>query len=86
MTKHFDDSVGLSTRIHGSEERSWKYVLDAWDTMDTYLIAVNRKESIFIKHTFYGLRFDQSRLDRIYASHRGNWYSYINEIIEHDGK
>lgn len=37
MVDLFDDSVGASARIHGSEERSWRRVVNKFDLIDLYL-------------------------------------------------
>lgn len=44
MTEFFDDLAGPSARLHGSEERCWKRMVDKLDIINHYLAAVSRKE------------------------------------------
>lgn len=43
------------------------------------------KGLVYTQQAVSGLRFDQSCLDRIYSSYRGQWYAYMH-TIEHDGR
>lgn len=72
MTIFFDDLVGPSPRLHGSEECSWKRMMDSLDLTDHYLIVASKKGSIFTRHTTYGLFLDQSCLDRVYYNNQGS--------------
>lgn len=47
--EHFDDYVGMFTRIHVSEERSWKRALDEWDYVDQYLTAAIHKGLVYTR-------------------------------------
>lgn len=80
MIEHFDDVVGPSARLHNNEERSWKRSLDKLDCIDHYMTVADLKGPVFTRQAVCGTCFDQSRLDRIYSSHRGQWYAYIKTI------
>lgn len=85
MTEFFDDSVGPSPKLHGSEEQSWKRMIDSLDHIDHYLSAAVKKGSIFTRELACGNCFDQSRLDCIYSSNRGSWHAYV-KLLEHDNR
>lgn len=58
-------------------------MIDKLDLTNVYLIVANRKGSIFTRQMVCGARFDQSRLNRIYASNHGSWFASSN-LLEHD--
>lgn len=80
-----DDSMGKSTFIRGAEERIWSKVVDKFDLVDAYLVASQRRGPIYTRQKHCGLRFNQSRLDRIYSSNIGVWFQHISEM-DHDGR
>lgn len=53
MTKFYDGLVGPSTRLHGSEEQSWKLMVDNF-------AAMSRKGSILTRQLACGSHFDLS--------------------------
>lgn len=86
MVEMHDDFVVPSPRLNKIEERSWKWTLDAFDSVDLYLTATSRKGPKTSRkgmHVVSGLCLDQSWLDKIYISNRGIWFKFM-ETIEHN--
>lgn len=49
MVEMFDDSVGRSAHLHGTEERSWKRLVENLDLMDQYFMVVARKGPVYTR-------------------------------------
>lgn len=47
MVELFYNMVGPSTHLHGTEEHSWKALVDDLDLTDLYFTAVHRKRPVF---------------------------------------
>lgn len=80
MTDLFDDVVGPSAFIHGSELRAWDALVDNLDLVDNYLCIGVRLGPYYTRHARKTDRYDQSRLDRNYSSNHNDWCQYTREI------
>lgn len=85
MVKLHHGSVGPTTHLHGTEEHRWKNLVDHLDLTDLYLAVVQQKGPMFTRQAICRARLDQARLDRVYSSNWGSWFSQVC-LIEHDSK
>jgi exonuclease III len=83
MCKIPDDSNCHSPILHGSEARKWTALIDDQDLVDLYFVAAYRTGPHFSRQVVRGGAPQQSRLDRIYASNRAEWFDYT-ELLDHD--
>jgi hypothetical protein len=49
MLEFFDDFLGRSSVLHGTEERIWKHIVDDLDLIDLYLCASRRRGPLFTR-------------------------------------
>ncbi|KAL3682896.1 hypothetical protein R1sor_000918 [Riccia sorocarpa] len=84
MVESTKDSIGPSVVLRGRELRSWNLCSNQGDLIDSWLTALESKGPWFTRQALHGNRLDQSRLDRIYISNRGEWVDIIPEMV-HQG-
>lgn len=78
-----DDSNCHTPILHGTEARKWSSLLDVQDLVDLYFVAAYRTGPRFSRQVLRGGVSQQSRLDRIYARNRAEWFDHT-EFMEHD--
>lgn len=81
----YDDALGPSAFIHGSELRPWDHLVDHLDLVDNFLCVGNKEGPYFTRQAKKTDHYDQLRLDRYYTSKRNEWCKFVKEII-HEGK
>ncbi|KAL3698385.1 hypothetical protein R1sor_012461 [Riccia sorocarpa] len=84
MVENTRDSIGPSPVLKGRELRSWTLCSNQGDLIDGWLTALDSNGPWFTRQAVHGLRLDQSRLDRLYISNRGEWIEVIR-TVEHQG-
>lgn len=70
MTDLWDDAVGPSAFIHGSEAMAWNRLVDKLDMVDNYLCAGVRMDPQYTRQAKRTDRYDQSCLNRNYSSNK----------------
>lgn len=80
MVELWDDAVGNSTLIHGTEARVWNKLVDRFNLVDNYLCAGSRFGPHYTRQAMKGERLDQSRLDHIYSSEQKSWCMFVKNF------
>ncbi|KAL3681901.1 hypothetical protein R1sor_024857 [Riccia sorocarpa] len=70
--------------LKGGLLETWRNLDQHWDFADLYHLATRREGPRFTRQVTRGGRLDQARLDRIYASRRGEWI-IATLRVKHDG-
>lgn len=83
MTDLLDDSSNPTNYIQGAESQTWTHLIDQHDLIDLIFCVARWADPYFTRQMLVGQQLDQSRLDYIYASHQGAWFSYVSSLV-HD--
>lgn len=75
--------MGPTPLLHGSKRRVGNRLVEKFDLIDNRLMVVLKLGPHFTHQVTYGVRFDQSRLERSYSSDRGSWMEFVCEVV-HD--
>ncbi|KAL3685010.1 hypothetical protein R1sor_003032 [Riccia sorocarpa] len=75
-----DDSRGKSAVISGREERIWRQMVLDTGLVDGFLCAACQEGVRFTRFARRRLRYDYSRLDRIYFSNGAVWIDHVREV------
>lgn len=60
MVELWDNAIGPSTLIHGTETRMWNKLVDQFHLVDNYLCAGSRMGPLYTRHARRAERLDQS--------------------------
>ncbi|KAL3701989.1 hypothetical protein R1sor_020011 [Riccia sorocarpa] len=83
MVEATRDSMGPSPVLRGRELRSWTLCRNQGDLIDGWKVALESLGPWFTRQAVHGTRIDQSRIDRLYISNRGDWVEIIAEVKHH---